>query len=229
MTTTRSRTAGRLTAAIASLTLLATFGCAGVPMRAGMPLSLELPLQTHAAFFSSETHQPRALDPQVFVRDAEVKSGLGPQNIEHAAGLRPAFVDEPSNTPIYTARGESLAPLTLGGWLGARGSVSISPREGGGASVSATFSGLVPSGVYSLFENHFDQKPVGFTPLDGTGTTNNFVAGADGTARASLSMPTPPTGVNAVLLVYHSDRKSHGESRGAIGVDAHHQLIAKVP
>ena len=34
--------------------------------------------------------------------------------------------------------------------------------------------------------------------------------------------------VNAILVVYHSDGKTHGTSRGAIGVTAHHQLIAKV-
>ena len=34
---------------------------------------------------------------------------------------------------------------------------------------------------------------------------------------------------NAVLLVYHSDRKTHGPSRGRIGINAHHQLIARLP
>ena len=38
-----------------------------------------------------------------------------------------------------------------------------------------------------------------------------------------------PTGVNAVLLVSHSDGKAHKQSRGGIGITAHHQLIAKVP
>jgi hypothetical protein len=37
------------------------------------------------------------------------------------------------------------------------------------------------------------------------------------------------TGANAVLLVYHSDGRTHGTSRGQLGVTAHHQLIAKVP
>ena len=212
----------------ASIAVLTTLGCAPMAVRDAVPSSSEIPFVTHAAFFSSETLQLRTLDPQVFVRDAATKPGVGPQNIEHTAGLRPAFVDESGSTPIFTARGEPLAPLTLKTWLGARGSVSITPRDGG-ASVSAMFSGLHPGGVYSLFENHFDQKPVGFTPLDGTGTTNTFTAGADGSARVTLVMLTMPTGANAVLLVYHSDREAHGASRGTIGVNAHHQLIAKVP
>jgi hypothetical protein len=32
-----------------------------------------------------------------------------------------------------------------------------------------------------------------------------------------------------VLVVYHSDGKTHGDSRGEIGVGAQHQLIARLP
>ena len=219
---------GFLASVVASLAVLATAGCASLAGHAGTHAPLELAFQTHAAFFSSETHQPRTLDPQVFVRDPGATAGAGPQNIEHGAGLRPAFVDESGSTSIYTARGEPLAPLTLGTWLAARGSVSITPRDGG-ASASAVFAGLHPGGVYSLFENHFDQKPIGFTPLDGSGKTNTFIADANGNARVALVMTAMPTGANAVLLVFHSDGEAHGASRGAIGVNAHHQLIAKVP
>ncbi|MEO8599693.1 MAG: hypothetical protein ABI656_07675 [bacterium] len=228
MHTTSSRSTRLLASVMASFVALATLGCTSLATRTQTSVPLELSFQTHATFFSSETHQPRTLDPQVFVRDPEARAGIGPQNIEHGAGLRPAFANESVSTPIYTARGEPLAPLTLGTWLAARGSVSIRPREGG-ASLSAVFSGLRPTGIYSLFQNHFDQKPVGFTPLDGTGTTNTFTADADGNARVFLVMPAMPTGANAVLLVYHSDREAHGMSRGMIGVNAHHQLIAKVP
>ena len=95
--------------------------------------------------------------------------------------------------------------------------------------MSAVLSGLRPTGNYSLFQNHFDQKSVGVTPLDGTGTTNTFTADADDTARVALVMPAMPTGANAVLLVYHSHRETNGMSRGTIGVNAHHPLIAKAP
>ncbi len=68
--------------------------------------------------------------------------------------------------------------------------------------LSANFNGLKPQGHYSLFENHFDQKPIGFTPTDGTGKTNNLVAKADGTATITMTLPHMPTHDNAVLLVY---------------------------
>ena len=57
---------------------------------------------------------------------------------------------------------------------------------------------------------------------------NSFVAKADGTASVTVNAPEILTSANAVLLVYHSDGKTYGTSRGDIGVTAHHQLIAKV-
>jgi hypothetical protein len=40
-------------------------------------------------------------------------------------------------------------------------------------------------------------------------------------------MPSVPTHANAVLLIYNSGGQPHGVERGHIGVDAHHQLIAR--
>lgn len=183
---------------------------------------------THAAFFSKETKQPKPLDPQVFVHDAAAPSAVGPQGIEHVAGVRPAVIDaDAKSTPVLTAMGESLG-FTLGQWLSAKGSATIAPAADGKAKITASFSGLHPDGHYSLFENHFDQKPIGFTPLDGTGEHNNFVVDKSGRAKITVTAPSMPTKVNAILLVYHSDGKDHGKERGPIGVNAHHQLIAPI-
>ncbi len=183
---------------------------------------------THASFFSRETNQPTPLDPQVFVREAGAPAGVGPQGIEHAAGYRTLLLADPANTQIFSATGKPLG-LSAGSWLGASGTVRITPDQKGGADIAVTFEGLRPGGIYSLFENHFEMTPVGFTPLDGTGTRNSFVAKRDGSAAIKVHSPEMLTGTNAVLLVYHSDGKTHGQSRGQIGVTAHHQLIAKVP
>src|SRR6516225_4632446 len=94
--------------------------------------AMAMPFVTHAAFFSKETHQTDAVDPQVFVADPQSQAGTGPQGIEHVAGIR-------------------------------------------------------PKGHYSLFENYFDQKPVGFTPLDGAGEHNNIVAGKNGSAKLTVT------------------------------------------
>jgi len=184
--------------------------------RAAEPLQLDF--VTHAGFFSQETKQPNALDPQVFARDGAAPAAVGPQGIAHVAGFRPLLLSDPKDTQVSTAKGKPLG-FTAGKWLGATGHVTVTPAANGGAEIVASFEGL----------NHFDTKPVSFTPLDGKGTHNSFKAGRDGSASVKVRSPQMPTGVNAVLLVYHSDGKSHGESRGDLGVNAHHQLIAKIP
>jgi hypothetical protein len=181
----------------------------------------------HAVFFSRETHQPKPLDPDVFVADAAAKAGIGPQGIRHVAGFPPAFLADPPSAALFNADGHPLG-FALAEWLAAKGSAQISPAAAG-VTAACRFTALLPNGVYSLFENHFDQTPIGFTPLDGTGETNNFTAAANGQAIISVAAPHPLTHANAILLVYHSDHRAHGLSRGVPGVTAHHQLIARMP
>ncbi|OAF14297.1 hypothetical protein AYJ54_42835 [Bradyrhizobium centrolobii] len=145
------------------------------------------------------------------------------------AGIRAALIDQdPKTAALVNAKGEALG-FNLSDWLAPKGTVTITPSAGGKVEILVQFSYLRPGGHYGLFENHFDQKPVGFNPLDGTGKTNDFVAGADGTAKLMVTAPQKLTHDNAVLLVYHSDKIAHGEQRGDIGVNAHHQLIARIP
>lgn len=191
--------------------------------------SIRLTFIPHAIFFSAETHQSKPIDPEIFVRDPAAPAAIGPQGIHHVAGVRPALIDQDAKTtPLVNADGKPLG-FNLGEWLGAKGVVTITPSANGRTKVSARFTHLVPGGYYSLFENHFDQKPVGFTPLDGTGKSNNFVASKTGSARNTVVAPQSLTHANAVLLVYHSDKTFHGEQRGDPGVNAHHQLIARIP
>ncbi len=183
---------------------------------------------THAAFFSLESKQVNLLDPQVFVPDPASLAGTGPQGIAHVAGVRPAFgVDDP-DVRVVNAQGVPLG-FTLGQWLGARGRASLSQIADGRTTMVYVLSGLVPGGVYSFFENHFASDGVTFTPLDGTSEHNTFTATAQGTASGSISIPGTVRHSEGILVVYHSDRAAHGMSRGQIGVDAHHQLIIRVP
>lgn len=208
-------------------TMLAAFGVF-TSISASAEAGYNLKFEPHAVFFSKETKQPKAIDPQVFVKDAQVKAGIGPQNIMHAAKFRPAFLSAAPSTPLFNAKGTPLG-FTLGSWLGAKGRVSVKPASGGSAEITAEFTGLRPDGVYSLFENHFDQNPIGFTPLDGQGSKNSFTANAKGSAKVVIKAPKMPTRVNAILLVFHNDGQIYGTSRGKIGINAEHQLIAKVP
>ncbi len=63
--------------------------------------------------------------------------------------------------------------------------------------------------------------------MDGAGKTNSFTAKADGTASIVVTLPSMPTHDNAVLVIYNSGGQPHGMERGRIGVDAHHQIIAR--
>ena len=129
--------------------------------------------------------------------DPAKAEAVGPQGIKHAAGYRPAKGGQDAkSTPVDTADGRSLG-FDLGVWLGATGKVAIAEKDGAPI-LSAAFKGLKPGGVYSLFENDFDQKPVGFTPMDGDGKANSFTAGADGSATVSMPQPHEPTHANAV-------------------------------
>lgn len=183
--------------------------------------------ESHGAFFSIEFHQKTLIDPQVFAKESEAPKMLGPQGITHEAGLRNARLSDPLETSIFTAVGKPL-PLTLGQWLVASGSAEIED-QGDGSRVTMRFTHLVPNGTYSVFENHFDTKPPSFTPLDGTGRSNDFRADADGSAAAVVASPHRLTHDNGILVVYHSDGTAHGIDRGAIGVVAHHQLVVRIP
>ncbi len=191
-----------------------------------IPLALNFEL--HAIFFSTETHQKVLLDPQVFVQATDVAAGTGPQGIPHVAGIRPAYLSDSVDTPLLNAQGVGLG-FTLGQWRQATGFVVIKVLSQNQYQITSSFSRLIPGGRYSLFENHFSATGVTFTPLDGSGTTNSFTASANGNAALTVIATQPLTHANAVLLVYHSDQKDHGESRGEPGLNAHHQLIARVP
>jgi hypothetical protein len=218
----RSRNTGLWFGAALTLASAATLGI-------GRADTGHLDFVTHAGFFSAETHQPKILDPHVFVVDSSAPTAVGPQNIQHVAGVRPALIDQdPKTVALVNAKGEALG-FNLGDWLAAGGAATIAPAPDGKVQISVQFNHLRPGGHYSLFENHFDQKPVGFTPLDGTAKTNDFVADENGRAELTVVAPQPLTNDNAVLLVYHSDRSAHGAERGDVGVNAHHQLIARVP
>jgi hypothetical protein len=183
-------------------------------------------LITHAAFFSAEMNLSQVIDPHIFVQDPAVSQAVGPLGIKHGAGLRPAAIEQdPKTAPLYTADGKPLG-MTLGEWL--RGTFSMTITGAAGTPrLDAAFSGLKPQGHYSLFERHSDQKTIAFTPIDGTGISNSFVAGADGRAKLSIKLAQPLPSTSTVVLIFHSDNQTHGLERGRIGFDAHHLVMMR--
>ena len=105
----------------------------------------------------------------------------------------------------------------------------MTPTSVGGIVIKLNFEHLRPGATHSLFENHFDQTPVGFTSLDGAGSANSFKTDAKGHATATVTAPQKLTHDNAILVILNDDGQTHGASRGDIGVNAQHQLIARPP
>jgi hypothetical protein len=190
--------------------------------------AVTLTFVSHATFFSTETKQVAPLDPQVFVKDAASPAGAGPQLIDHDAGVRPALLSDPPDTELFNAQAAPIG-LTLKQWLAARGTVEIVQLNANAQNVTVHFDGLSPYGVYSLFENRSDQQGTLFVPLDGSGSSNSFIADAGGGASMTLIVAPPLSHQSTIVLVFHSDGRPHGMSQGGVGVTAHNQLIVRVP
>ncbi len=184
--------------------------------------------ELHTTFFSAESHLARVVDPQVFLAAPGAPAGTGYQGIHHVAGVVPALAAQPASSRLYNADGQPLG-ITLGQWRKAAGQARWS-CQAGTESFAASFTGLLPHGVYSLFLVRLSQ-PVSrrFAPLGSpSGTDNSVVATASGTAALSTRTTGCFTGSEAVVLVWHSDGRSHGRSPGVLGVTWHNQVIVGV-
>lgn len=214
---------------IAFLPLLLCVAILSVSMASGWAAEpITLAFESHGAFFSNETHQPVAIDPQVFVQGPGAPAGAGPQGITHIAGFIPVRLSASPETPLYAADGKPLN-FTLDRWLGARGTAEVEPTETHTDRVTVSFTGLIAGGTYSLFAVTFGPGGNTFAPLDGTSNSNTFVAIGNGTASATVATRDRLTHANGILLMYHSDGRAHGTSRGVPGATVHHQLIVRIP
>ncbi|GAC1326646.1 MAG: hypothetical protein NVSMB13_11960 [Mycobacteriales bacterium] len=201
----------------------------GVPSISTTAAAMAVAYQLHMDFFSRETKTSPVIDPQVFVAATGVPAAVGPQMIQHAAGVQPARKDGSSAAQLLAADGSPLN-VSLGQWEKAAGSVSFTCADGQERAVS-TLSGLIPSASYSTFVVHLDVQGAGrFVPWgDPQGTTNNFTADAAGTATATNTVAGCLTSHDAALVVWHSDGRSHGATPGVLGVSWHNSLITPLP
>jgi hypothetical protein len=169
------------------------------------------------------TSQP----PQVYVHDNSAQAQPGDGG--HGWGLRTPTVNDADTAPLFNAHGDALKAL-LGGWRTADGTATFDPAPQGTILVRTTFRGLVPNGRYSLFVRQLAPRAGAvFTPLDMVGARNSFSADAQGNAQTAVVTPLQlPSGAQLVAI-YHSDGVDHQSSLGNPGVNAHAQLILRVP
>ena len=178
------------------------------------------------AAFQPVTPATSAQAVEVFVRDPGAQAQPGPDG--HDYGLRPPRDSDSDATPLYNAHGDSVKTL-LGVWRTADGTATFDPLRDG-VRVRAVFRGLVPGARYSLFVRQLAGRtgPV-FTPLDITGAQNNFTADTLGRGEIVLVSPLQLPPGSQLALIYHSDGLDHQSSLGNPGVNAHVQLITRVP
>jgi hypothetical protein len=180
-----------------------------------------------SATFQPVTAATTAQPPQVFVRDtsAQAETGENP----HDWGLRPPGDNDSDAAPLLNAKGDSIK-AGLGVWRTASGSAAFEPGPQGSTRVKTTFRGLLPNARYSLFVRQLaGRSGTVFTPLDIVGATNSFSADDSGNGALNVEMPALLPAGSQLVLVYHSDGADHQSSIGVLGVNAHPQLITRVP
>ncbi len=185
--------------------------------------------QLHMDFFSRESGLPSVIDPQVFVAAPGTPAGTGPQSIPHVAGVTPMPKAGDPAEPLLAPNRTPLG-VTRGQWEKAAGIVDVA-CEAGNERATSRLTGLIPNGVYSVFVVHLAvQGPGRFTPWgDAGGTTNNLTAGPDGTATPTNTVPGCfAPGEAAIVVIWHSDRATHGATPGTLGVTWHNSVITPV-
>jgi len=124
-----------------------------------------------------------------------------------------------------------LLPVTVQGWLGARGRGSYSV-DGATARLEAAFSSLIPNSVYSLWcaRHTYASDVTVERACDATNAAASFTTDAAGaaTVRLTLSPLAPSTEETGTLieLIYHSDGRARAPSESEPGVTTHIQLFA---
>ncbi len=136
------------------------------------------------------------------------------------------------------AKGNDLG-FTLGDWLNASGTGTVSCDDGAG-SLSASFTNLVPNGVYTMWSWYVAIPfPEPFATYDlpfgnRSGADAMFTADGDGNASYDGNTGTCLQGsgsqiAEGLAIAYHSDGNTYGPIMGPAGETAHIHLFLLLP
>lgn len=119
------------------------------------------------------------------------------------------------------------ADFTSEQWMAARGEAEVVAQEDGQDLIELEASGLVPEGLYTLWwvnEGTFgtDMGPAGGVP------ENEFTADAEGNATATVRVPSD-NDYQMMVVAYHADDQTHGESPGEMGTETFGHLMGPWP
>ena len=154
--------------------------------------------------------------------------------------------DQPvAHTPLQTDnigpwnKGKSLG-ITLGQWFAAQGKATYRCTDGEGH-LHATFTKLVPNGVYTMWHDFFVWPPT--KPFIGTydlplgardGSENTFRTDAHGNAvfdhtfKPCLQLSGEQL-LSELAIAWHSDDQSHGHEPGEFSTKTHVHMFVVLP
>jgi len=232
------RTLPRTLAIAAALLVNAIAGIAAAQDGAAAKYRVEVPLLNHLQLGMNEQdvfieQQPGAdLVRRVTAEDADASAQL-------YAAAEPTSHDpvDPAAVGPF-AKGPALG-ITQGAWLAGNGQAVIT-CEGESGTVSATFSDLVPEGVYTMWY-FFMALPttLPFSTYDiplgaRDGSENTFVADAQGNAEITVDV-SPCLQLSGRQLLaglaaaYHSDGQTYGAYPGDFGTISHLHVFNFLP
>jgi hypothetical protein len=118
--------------------------------------------------------------------------------------------------------------FTLRQWLGATGIGAYAVQDSA-AVVDASFRGLIPNGIYTMWCVPAPGRPPGLLPCGALdGSESRFTADAGGNANVNIRTRQLPEGA-AIAAAYHSDSRTYGASPGDLGRNAHVHVVIFLP
>jgi hypothetical protein len=159
--------------------------------------------------------------------DAQVFRTAAP--VEHAPMDATKIGPYPAGSPL---------DFTLGEWLSASGTATLTCNNGNG-SLRAEFQNLVPDGLYTMWNFFAGQQLAKFHTYDlpvgaPDGSEAAFKADEKGHAIYEVSFApclqgTTPQLMAGLAIAYHSDGMTHGYEPGPMGNKSHVQLFTAIP
>ena len=112
-------------------------------------------------------------------------------------------------------------------WMAARGEAEVVAQEDGQDVIEFEASGLVPEGLYTLW--WVNERTFGTDMGPGGGVAENeFTADAEGNATATVRVPSD-NDYQMMVVAYHADHQTHGESPGEMGTETFGHLMGPWP
>ncbi len=148
-------------------------------------------------------------------------AGLG------AASIVLAAEDLQHSTLMATDEGGVPPGFTAEQWLAASGAAEVVAHEDDEAVIEVAASNLVSEGIYTFW--WVNERLIGMDMGPGGGVPGNeFTADADGDASVTIRVPAD-NDYETMVVAYHADGQTHGESPGEMGSVTFQHLMGAWP